>query len=112
MHELSIINSIVEIAIGSANENGIKNIRCVEIEIGKASGIEPSAMEFAWESISKNTILENARLLMHFIPLRMQCRLCSKQYEPEEIYKPCPDCGEINARIISGKELRVIAIEA
>jgi hydrogenase nickel incorporation protein HypA/HybF len=112
MHEFSIINNIVDIAIVSADQNGLKDVTCVEIEVGKASGIEPSAMEFAWESARKNTILENARLVMHFIPLCLQCRTCGMQYEPEEIYQPCPKCGEINARMISGKELRVVAIES
>jgi hydrogenase nickel incorporation protein HypA/HybF len=112
MHEFSIVTNIVDIAIGSADQNGLATISCVEIEVGKASGIEPSAMEFAWESARKNTILENARLVMHFIPLCLQCRTCGKQYEPDEMYQPCPVCGEINTRIITGKELRVVAIES
>ncbi len=112
MHEFSIVTNIIDIAIGSADQNGLKNVTCVEIEIGKASGIEPSAMEFAWESACKNTMLENARLVMHFIPVRLQCRSCGIQYEPDEIYNPCPACGEINAKILSGKELRVVAIES
>lgn len=111
MHEFSIINNIVDIAIATAGQNGLNKISCVEIEVGKATGIEPSAMEFAWESACKNTILENARLKMHFIPVRLQCRACGKQYEPDEMYNPCPACGEINSRILSGKELRVVAIE-
>jgi hydrogenase nickel incorporation protein HypA/HybF len=112
MHEFSIVNNIIEIAIGSADQNGLKNVSCVEIEVGNAAGIEPSAMEFAWEAARKNTILENARLVMHFIPLRLQCRTCGIQYEPDEMYNPCPACGDINAKIITGKELRVVAIES
>jgi hydrogenase nickel incorporation protein HypA/HybF len=112
MHEFSIITNIVDIAIGSADQNGLKSVSMVEIEVGKAAGIEPSAMEFAWESVRKNTILENARLVMNFIPLCLQCRACGMQYEPDEMYNPCPACGEISARIITGKELRVVAIES
>jgi hydrogenase nickel incorporation protein HypA/HybF len=112
MHEFSIIFNIVDIAIGSADQNGLKSVSSVEVEIGKASGIEPSAMEFAWESARKDTILENARLVMHFIPLCLQCRTCGMQYEPEDMYNPCPACGDINARILTGKELRVVAIES
>jgi hydrogenase nickel incorporation protein HypA/HybF len=112
MHEFSIIINIVEIAIESAHQNGLPSVSSVEIEVGKASGIEPSAMDFAWESARKNTILENARLVMHFIPLCLQCRTCGNRYETEEIYNPCPFCGEFNSLIISGKELKVVAIES
>ena len=112
MHEFSIITNIIDIAIGSADQNGLTSVSSVEIEVGKASGVEAAAMEFAWESARKNTILENAVLVMKFIPLCMQCRMCGMQYEPDEMYNPCPSCGEINARIISGKELRVVSIES
>jgi hydrogenase nickel incorporation protein HypA/HybF len=112
MHEFSIVTHIVDIAIGSAEQNGLKNVSSVEIEVGKASGIEPSAMEFAWDSARKDTILKNARLVMHFIPLCLHCQTCGMQYEPDEMYIPCPACGDFNARIISGKELRVVAIES
>jgi hydrogenase nickel incorporation protein HypA/HybF len=112
MHEFSIVNNIIDIAVGSAEQNGLKTVGCVEIEVGKASGIEPAAMEFAWESARKNTILENARLEIHFIPLCMLCLTCGKKYEPDEIYSPCPTCGDVNARILTGKELKVLAIES
>lgn len=112
MHEFSIVTNIIDIAIVSADQNGIKNVSCVEIDVGKASGIEPSAMEFAWESARKDTILEKARLVMNFIPLCLQCRTCSMQYEPDEMYEPCPACGDFNTSIITGKELRVVAIES
>ncbi len=112
MHEFSIICNIVDIAIGSADHNGLNSVSCVEIEVGKAAGIEPSAMEFAWESARKNTILEDARLVMHFIPLRLECRTCGNRFETEEIYNPCPFCGEFNSVIVSGKELKVVAIES
>jgi len=112
MHEFSIINNIADIAIASAEKSGLETVGCVEIDVGKASGIEPSAMEFAWEAVRKNTILKNARLIMHFIPLCLQCRTCGIQFQPDEMYTPCPACGEINAKIISGKELRVVAIES
>lgn len=112
MHEFSIVINIIDIALSSAEQNGLKSVSCVELEVGKAAGIEPSAMEFAWESARKNTILEEARLVIHFIPLRLECRTCGNQFETEEIYNPCPFCGEFNSRIISGKELKVVAIES
>jgi hydrogenase nickel incorporation protein HypA/HybF len=112
MHEFSIVNNIVDIAIASAEQNGLESVSCVELEVGKAAGIEPSAMEFAWESARKNTILADAALVMHFIPLRLECGTCGNRYETDEMYNPCPFCGEINTHIISGKELKVIAIES
>jgi hydrogenase nickel incorporation protein HypA/HybF len=110
MHEFSIIQNIIEIAIDAAIQNRLETVSSVEVEVGQASGIVPEAMEFAWESARKNTLLRMAALSVKLIPLMMRCRGCGMQYFPGEIYEPCPGCGEINGEIISGKELKVTAI--
>jgi hydrogenase nickel incorporation protein HypA/HybF len=111
MHEFSLVQSIVDIALESANRHHIEHISAVEVEVGSASGVVPEAMEFAWEAATKDTLLNNASLKIKHIPLRVQCGICRMQYEPEEIYEVCPGCGEISPEIITGKELRVVAIE-
>jgi hydrogenase nickel incorporation protein HypA/HybF len=111
MHEFSIVQSIVEIALDSASRHGIKKISSVEVEVGEASGVVKEAMEFAWEAAGKGTILDGASLVIIPVPLRVICGICRSQYLPADIYEACPKCGEINPEIISGKELRVIAIE-
>jgi hydrogenase nickel incorporation protein HypA/HybF len=111
MHEFSIIQSIVEIAVASATQNGADHVSTVEVEVGQASGVVNEALEFAWEAAKKGTLLDKAVLVIKHIPLRASCRNCHTDYQPNEIYDPCPTCGEINPEIITGKELRVVAIE-
>jgi len=111
MHEFSIVQSIVDIALESASVNHVDHISAVEVEVGKASGVVPEAMEFAWEAAITGTLLSKALLKITQIPLTVKCGICQQQYRPEEIYDPCPGCGEINPEILAGKELRVVAIE-
>jgi len=111
MHEFSIVQSIVDIAIASAAVNHIEHIRAVEVEVGMASGVVPEAMEFAWEATVKGTLLNEASLRIKQIPLTVRCFGCHHQYHPEEFYEECPQCGEVNAEILAGKELKVVAIE-
>jgi len=111
MHEFSIVQNIIDIVDGSAKSNGINQVRAVEVEVGKASGVIREAMEFAWEAAVKGTLLDNSELKIIEIPLVVKCKICGQQYEPCDIYEYCPGCGEINPEIISGKELKVIAIE-
>jgi hydrogenase nickel incorporation protein HypA/HybF len=111
MHEFSIVQSIVDIALESAALNHIAHISAVEVEVGHASGVVPEAMEFAWEATIKGTILSEASLKIKQITLIVKCSVCQHQYNPEEIYEACPHCGEVNPEILSGKELKVVAIE-
>lgn len=111
MHEFSIIQNIIDIASETAKANHIDNVRSVEVEVGKASGVVREAMEFAWEAAVKQTVLSNAILKIIEKPLVVKCMICNKQYEPCDIYDSCPGCGEASPEVISGKELRVVAIE-
>jgi hydrogenase nickel incorporation protein HypA/HybF len=111
MHEFSIVQSIVNIALKSADLHHVEHISAVEVEVGQASGVVPEAMEFAWEAAIKGTLLCNAALKIKEIPLTLKCRICKHQYQPEEIYDACPQCGAVNPEILTGKELKVVAIE-
>jgi hydrogenase nickel incorporation protein HypA/HybF len=111
MHEFSIVQRIVDIALEAAMNNQAKTVTCVEVEIGQASGIVPEAMEFAWESARKDTLLRQASLTITLIPLHVKCHTCGFQYDPENLYEPCPHCGAFNPEILTGKELRVTSIQ-
>jgi hydrogenase nickel incorporation protein HypA/HybF len=111
MHEFSIVQRIVDIALEVAGKCQADTVTCVEVEVGQASGTVPEAMEFAWESARKDTLLEQASLVITIIPLLVRCSGCAFQYAPENIYESCPRCGAFNPEIISGRELRVTSIQ-
>lgn len=110
MHEFSVAQSIVDIALKACSDNQANNVKSVEVEIGQASGVEIEALEFAWVSAVKNTPLENARLEILKIPVEVSCRNCKQIYNPEDIFELCPRCSQIDPEIIRGKELKVVAI--
>ena len=61
MHELSIALGIVELAEKQAKKAGGTEIEIIELEIGKLSGVEMEALDFAWPVATKDTMLENAK---------------------------------------------------
>ncbi len=111
MHEFSIIQYIIDIAEKTAMDNNISHVSSVEVEVGQAAGVIREAMEFAWESAIKETILKDAVLKITEKPLVVKCTICLQQYEPVDIYESCPGCGDISPEVITGQELRVVAIE-
>jgi hydrogenase nickel incorporation protein HypA/HybF len=111
MHELSVAQNIADIALSTAEANQAKQVTAVELEIGLGAGIEPSALELAWDSVSRDTLLDGSELIIRYIPVTMKCRNCSHQFTPEEIFDPCPKCAAFGAEMISGKEMRVVSIE-
>ncbi|OQX75909.1 MAG: hydrogenase maturation nickel metallochaperone HypA [Bacteroidetes bacterium 4484_249] len=107
MHELSIAMSIIEIAEENAKKENASVITEIELDIGRQSGVVMEAMEFAIESAKMGTMLENANWVINEIPALARCTSCKYEFETQELFSPCPECGNPFADIYQGKELRV-----
>ena len=110
MHELSIANSIVELAEEQAERHGSLVVEELELEIGRLSGVEIRTLEFALESAIKGSRLENARIIRHYIDGEGLCSDCETTFPMETLLTPCPHCGSYLVKIIKGRELRIKSI--
>ena len=110
MHEFSIALNIVDIASKTAKEANAGKINEVEIEIGILSGVVMEALRFALESAVKDTIMENADIIINEIKAKALCNECNNEFEPDGYIAQCPACGSFNYDIIHGRELRVKSI--
>lgn len=110
MHEFSIAMNIVNIAITEATKAQAEKISEIEIEVGQASGVVREALEFALQSAVKGTVLENARVIYNEIPAIAECTSCKHNFKIIGSVGSCPECGDITANLISGRELKVKTI--
>lgn len=107
MHELSIVMSIIDIAESHARNANSSAIEEVELDIGELSGVEMASFDFAWQQATKQTLLDGARRQVNRIPGKAVCLDCSASFAIQQLYDPCPVCGNHLLDIVSGKELRV-----
>lgn len=107
MHEMSIAIQIVEIAEREARKDKAAKIKSVELEIGTLSGVVIEALQFALESAVKNTLLQNSTLLIDTVPGLCRCSVCKHEFESNEVYTICNQCGSMEVAIIKGNEMRV-----
>jgi hydrogenase nickel incorporation protein HypA/HybF len=108
MHEMSIIQSVVEICEGHA---GGRRVTDVVLEIGGLSGVVPDSIEFCFEACTRGTLLEGARLKLEIVPGIGSCPVCSRQLPVASLFESCPDCGAFGLTVVSGEELRVKELE-
>ena len=107
MHELSIAQSIVELADEVALNEQAESIKSINIEVGALSGVILNALEFAMEMTIKNTRLENATINYLLINGKANCSDCNLQFETNDLLAFCPNCKRANFKIIDGKQLRI-----
>lgn len=111
MHELSIICSAIGEIEYHCVKNNISRVNKVILAIGQFIAIDFNALEFAFQSASKNTICEDAVLEIEEITPRAYCGLCEIDYEIGFTNKSCPTCGLINSNITKGYEILLYRIE-
>lgn len=110
MHELSIAVNIVEIAEEKAKAENAQVIKEIELEVGELSGVVFDALDFALNSAIKDSMLESVVIKIYKIPGQAQCKQCMHQYNTDDYFSTCPQCGDFQTEIIKGKELRVKSI--
>ena len=102
---------MLDIVFETANDHDIKQIRNVELVIGRMNQMVPDMLVFAFDSSTANTIASEARLSIDWVPIRMKCKECLTEYPVEEQIYLCPFCGSFDSTCFSGNELYVKSIE-
>ena len=112
MHEVGIAQGLLEIAIDSCKKEGYKGIEQIKVKIGKATGVLPDSLLFAFDVVKIDTIAEKAVLIIEEIPVGGFCNSCNNTFSVEEAFVlSCPLCGEKSFRIDTGRELNVSEME-
>src|SRR5690606_15554709 len=110
MHELSVTESILEIALRHGREVGATSITDLFLVIGELSTIVDESVQFYWDIVSEDTTAAGSTLHFRRVPGRLGCRACGHTYSPREDL-PCPTCGSIEIEILAGEEFYLEAIE-
>jgi len=111
MHELSVTESVLEIACKHAEKANAKKVTDIYLVIGKLSSIVDDSVQFYWDFISKGTLCEEATLHFKRIPAELICLDCNQTYTLDAELTPCPQCGSARIRVVSGDEFNLESIE-
>ena len=108
MHEVSIAQSLLKIAVENCEKNGYKRIEAIKVKVGRASGIMPDALLFAFDAVKIGSIADKASLNIEEIPVSGFCERCNKNFTVDEAFViNCPICGNISIRMETGRELHI-----
>jgi hydrogenase nickel incorporation protein HypA/HybF len=108
MHELSIAGAIVQIA--EANAGG-RRVTRVEVRVGDLRQVVPSALEFAFELVARETAVEGAELALERVAAAGACRACGAESELDGFPLACAACGSPDVEVVRGEELSVDCLE-
>jgi hydrogenase nickel incorporation protein HypA/HybF len=108
LHELSIAESVVQIA--SRHANG-RRVTKVWLKVGHLRQVVPSALAFGFELVAEGTPVEGAELEMENVPATGLCRDCGAESQLKTFPLQCGACGGFGLELLSGEELFVESLE-
>jgi hydrogenase nickel incorporation protein HypA/HybF len=112
VHELSIALSVLDIVRAAAADAGLARVDTVRLRVGKATGVLPDALRFAFDCSKAGTTAGGAALEIEEVPIGGRCEDCEREFtSPEPYVLACPLCGGGSFRITTGDELAVLDLE-
>lgn len=118
MHEMSVAQSLIDIIENEMDKNAVTTLQAVKIKAGRINAIVPEALDMAFQSLTKGTAMEGARLELETVPLELECGACGARFTSATedtlfLHAECPECGqEFGHKVVTGRELYIEYIEA
>jgi hydrogenase nickel incorporation protein HypA/HybF len=111
MHEMSLAEGVLQVIEDSAIKDHFNQVTAVWLEVGQLSGVEPEAMRFCFDAITRDSVAAGARLEIIAIPGSGWCMACARTVPMTEVFGECPDCGGYQLQVSSGTEMRIKELE-
>ena len=107
MHEMSLAEGVLQLIEDAARQQAFSTVSTVWLEIGQLSGVEPEALAFCFDAVTRGSIAQGARLEIIRLPGTGWCMACAQTVPMNEVFGECPLCGSPQVQVTGGTEMRV-----
>ena len=111
MHEFAIARSVLDAVRAEAKLRPGMRVLKIGVRIGDLAGLDPDALSFCFEALTKGTDFGSVALEIERKPRRQRCLRCFKEFVVLNYETSCPECGEGSTVFLSGDELELAYLE-
>lgn len=112
MHEMAIVQSVLDIALSAAEKAGAGRVTQINIKMGEYSDVVPAVLRDYFAVAARGTLAQGARIALTRIPVTMRCRSCGWQGPVDKLHICCGGCGGGDLALLTGREFYVESLEA
>lgn len=110
MHEMSLCGDLLDQVIAIAAQYHAQSVESITVNVGALAGVEPALLDSAFAMIKLGTVVEQAQLILHTIPVTVLCRVCGVQSEVVANRLLCSTCQSHATTLLSGDELILASV--
>ena len=111
MHEQSIVESILSMALKNAEQTNARKILSINLVVGDYTGVVDDAVSFYFGFLSKSTIAAGAKINYMHVQGQLRCRDCDLFFPMQKRDYQCPECKGKRMEIVGGRELYIETME-
>lgn len=111
MHEMALTEGVIRVLEEQAAVSGYARVKTVWLEIGQLSHVDPDALTFCYQAVTRGTLAEGSLLEILRTPGAAWCMDCSASVAIAQRYDPCPRCGGHQLTVTAGDEMRIKELE-
>jgi hydrogenase nickel incorporation protein HypA/HybF len=111
MHEQSIVEALLNLALDSAQKANARKIASINLVVGDYTGVVEDAVNFYFAFLSKDTIAAGARINYTHVGGKLRCRACDILFPLQKRDYRCPQCEGNRVEIVGGRELYIENME-
>ena len=94
MHEVGIVNGILDTVIRAARGAGASRAVLVTLRIGDMTEVVREALDFAWETFrDEDPLTRGCELAVEEVHPQSECLDCGEVFEHDRFHCRCPQCG-------------------
>ncbi len=112
MHEMGIAQELIHIALSAIPEEmDAPKVEKINLKIGKLAAVVEHSLTFCFEILTKDTLLEGARLDIFWVPVKIRCKACDHEWEVDNPVFQCPQCHDGEVEMLTGREIEITSLE-
>ena len=108
MHEFSITQTLLDLALKNANSRQIVRVNLL---IGPFSEEREESIEFYWKDLAKGSLGEGAELHFEQLPVEIKCLDCTGASYLEDETSMCEFCSNERLPLSKGEDVSLESIE-
>lgn len=107
MHEVALAEGVLRIVMDAARASAATRVHTVWLELGALAHVEPAALEFCFDAVTRGSVAEGARLEIARTAGAAWCLPCGARVPLAQLGDACPGCGSYQLQVLEGDAMRV-----